>query len=132
MKIVLVEPGKPAQITEISSNLESMQEEVVVGYIEAMYPYSEEVAIICNEEGKINGLPLNRAIYADNGDSKEMIDIIAGSFFICACSSDNFTSLSEDQLHRYAKEFKNPEMFIRTHEGITVIPYMSKNREQER
>ena len=122
MKVVLVEPGKLARVAEIGSDLESMQA-AVGGYIEATYPYAEEVAIICNEEGKITGLPLNRAIYVNGRDGQEMIDIIAGSFFICDCSTEEFRSLSEEQLKRYTEKFKNPERFIRTDEGITAIPY---------
>ena len=34
----------------------------VGGDIEAFYPFEEEVCIVCNEEGKINGMALNRAI----------------------------------------------------------------------
>ena len=45
---------------EIDSDLESLQHEVG-GYIEAMYPDEDPVALVCNEEGKLEGLPLNRA-----------------------------------------------------------------------
>lgn len=65
IKVVMLEPGKLAKITEINSSLASMQEAVGGGLIEAVYPFEEEVAIVCNEEGKINGMPLNRALYAE-------------------------------------------------------------------
>lgn len=61
MKVVLLEPGKQAKIADIGTSLESMQR-TVGGYIEAVYPFEEEVCIVCNEEGKIYGLPLNRAL----------------------------------------------------------------------
>ena len=61
IKVVLLEPGKLARITEIGRSLEQMQA-VVGGDIEAFYPFEEEVCIVCNEEGKINGMALNRAI----------------------------------------------------------------------
>ena len=41
---------------------------MVGGDIEVTYPFEDEVAIILNESGKINGLPLNRAIYTEDGD----------------------------------------------------------------
>lgn len=64
IKVVLVEPGKLARPAEIESSLASLQQ-TVNGSIEAFYPFEEEVCIVCNEEGKINGLPLNRAVYMD-------------------------------------------------------------------
>ena len=131
MKVVLVEPGKLARTAEIGTDLESMQK-TVGGYIEATYPYEEEVAIVCNEEGKITGLPLNRAVYGDTGEGREIIDIIAGTFFVCDCSGENFGSLSEEQLRKYTEEFKNPERFMRTQEGLMAIPYTPRVTENER
>lgn len=58
MRIVLCEPGKLARITYI----ENMQR-IVGGYIEPYYGFEEEVCIVCNEEGKIQGLPPNRAVH---------------------------------------------------------------------
>ena len=74
IRALVVEPCKEPYIKDIESGLESLQKEVG-GLIEAFYPYEDAVCIICNEEGKINGLPLNRAIYDDD---KNMIEIMAG------------------------------------------------------
>jgi hypothetical protein len=49
------------------------------GDIEEYMPYDDDVAIICNEEGKMRGLPLNRAVYMQDNDKKEMVDIICGN-----------------------------------------------------
>ena len=49
---------------EIDDTLEAMQK-VVGGDIEKYMPFDDDVAIICNEEGKVNGLPPNRAVYAE-------------------------------------------------------------------
>ena len=46
---------------------ESLQHEVG-GYIEAIYPCEDPVALVCNEEGKLEGLPLNRALRDEDGD----------------------------------------------------------------
>ena len=64
MRIVLCEPGKQAQIAYIRPGLESFQK-VVGGYIEPFYAFEEEVCIVCNEEGKINGMPVNRGVYVE-------------------------------------------------------------------
>ena len=98
IRVVLVEPGKLARIAEVGTTLDTMQR-IVGGDIEAYYPFEEQVCIVCNEEGKINGLPLNRAIRdADTGD---IADIIAGTFFICDCSGESFGSLSTEQQKLY-------------------------------
>lgn len=70
MRVVLCEPGKLARVTYIQPGLESMQR-IVGGYIEPYYGFEEEVCIVCNEEGKIQGLPLNRAVYV-NPEPEEM------------------------------------------------------------
>ena len=62
MRVVLVEPGKLARVVNMENSLEAMQC-AVGGYIEALYPYEDMVAIVCNEEGKMNGMMLNRALY---------------------------------------------------------------------
>ena len=67
---------------EVGTSLDAMQQ-TVGGSIEAYYPFEEQVCIVCNDEGKINGLPLNRAIRDE--DTNEIVDIIAGTFFICDC-----------------------------------------------
>lgn len=51
MQALIVEPMKPPYVKEIGEELEDLQHEVG-GYIEAIYPFEDEVAIICNEEGK--------------------------------------------------------------------------------
>ena len=78
MNVLMVEPGKAPYETQIGDDLQSMQS-VVGGYIQAVYPYEEPVALICNEDGKLDGLPLNRALRDSDGD---IYDIVAGNFFI--------------------------------------------------
>ena len=64
MRVVLLEPDKLAKSVLIDSSLEGMQK-VVGGYIEAFYPFEDpNCCMVLNEEGKLIGLPLNRAVYA--------------------------------------------------------------------
>ena len=127
IKVVLLEPGKLARAVEIDASLAGMQK-VVGGLIEPFYPFEEQVCIVCNEEGKINGLPLNRAIRdADTGD---IADIIAGTFFICDCSGESFGSLSSEQQKRYLEKYRLPERFFRSRDGIESVPYKPQNRER--
>ena len=68
-------------------------------------PWDDDVAIICNEEGKVNGMPLNRIIKDENGQT---IDIIAGTFFLCYApiESENFLSLPDDLIKKYREKFE--------------------------
>ena len=129
--VIMVEPNQEARITEIDSSLESMQN-IVGGYIEEYMPFEDEVAIICNEEGKVNRLPLNRAVYDEH--SKEMIEIIAGDFFIAYApvGSENFKSLPKDLEKKYAEKFKYPERFYKQNGQIKAYPVKPKNRDMER
>ena len=96
--------------------------------IEAYYPFDAQVCIVCNEEGKINGLPLNRAIRdVDTGD---IADIIAGTFFICDCSGESFGCLSTEQQKRYLEKYRLPERFFRSRDGIESVPYKPQSRER--
>ena len=64
ISVILVEPGRYPKLIEIEDTLEAMQS-LVEGDIEEYMPFEDEVAIICNEEGKMNGMPLNRAVYSE-------------------------------------------------------------------
>lgn len=129
INVVLCEPGKLARAATIEASLESYQK-TVGGYIEAYYPFEEPVCIVCNEEGKITGLPLNRAVYAEP-DCGEMLDVIAGTFFICDCSGEDFGSLSPEQLRRYTEQFKYPERFFRMDNEIRAVLFLpEKDRER--
>ena len=112
IRVVLLEPNRMAKAAEIGSSLEAMQR-VVQGDIQAIYPFEEEVCIVCNEEGKIDGLPLNHEIY----------DIIAGPAFICDCSGESFGSLSDEQIKKYSRQFMRPERFYSTRDGVKAVPF---------
>mgnify|MGYP001205265367 CR=1 FL=1 len=234
IRVVLLEPGKAAYAADIDSSLNGMQR-VVGGSIEAYYPFDEQTCIVCNEEGKLRGMPLNRAIHGkdkvvdmtygelvsrfreveksghgkthltgyvtftedsfaqpysessrtyaissnnkafipnmggysiyasclDGTDQcvrleqymanefggaggwkiqrcytkepcKEIQDIIAGTCFICDCSGENFSSLSDEQLKRYQKQFKLPERFSKVDGEIVAQPYEPKSKNKER
>ena len=79
IRVVYVEPDKCARVMDLGTELEDMQK-AVGGNIQVFYPFDEAVGIVCNEEGKCNGMHPTRAVY---GDNKEMLDVIFGPFFIC-------------------------------------------------
>lgn len=49
------------------------------------------MALICNEEGKLMGLPLNRALFDDDG---HIYDIVSGNFLIVGLGEEDFTDIS--------------------------------------
>lgn len=118
IEVLLVSPGQYAEMTEIKAGLSSMQE-IVGGDIQAAYFFSEPVALVCNEEGKFNGMKLNRAVKDENGN---MLDIIAGTFFICGLGDDNFASLQPEYREKFEKMFKKPEAFLKMGKGFMTIP----------
>lgn len=235
ISVLLVQPGQYPRMVDTEASLEAMQR-MVGGDIEEYMPFSDEVAIICNEEGKVNGLPLNRAVYAEpqevemtyqelknrfqeaekqsgkhltgyivfsqdsftkpysveartyvvssdnktfhpnmdgytiyaaalggvkrgvvrleqyiaderggadgwkvercymKEDPREMIDIIAGDFFIAGAPIDaeKYQSLPPELAEKYREMFKFPERFIQTQNGIEAIQYKPVSKEMER
>lgn len=124
IRVLLVRPMKPPEVCEIQHDLRSLQD-VVGGCIEAVYPYEEPVALVCNDEGKLTGLPLNRAIKDSEG---QVADIIAGDFFICDASGEDFGSLSDRDIQKFSAMFRYPEKFVRTTDGIQAVPIITTPR----
>jgi hypothetical protein len=97
MKVLVVEPLKEPYSKEIDGSLESMQN-IVGGLIQAIYPFDHpEIALICNEEGKLMRLPLNRSLFDKEGN---IVDIVAGTFFLFSAprDSETFESLTDEQI----------------------------------
>ena len=122
IKIIILETGKEAYVKEIEGDLQSMQK-VVGGLIQAIYPFEEEVCLVVNDEGKLKGLPLNRALFDEEG---KVYDIIAGTAFICDCSGEDFGSLTDEQQKKYLAMFKSPETFVSLNGEIVAIPIEGK------
>lgn len=126
--VIACQPGQKAEIIEFPNTLEAKQK-FVGGYIEAIYPFSDPVAIICNEEGKMNRLELNRALYTEDGD---MYDIVAGPMLICGLSADDFTSLHGEFLDKYQEKFQKPEAFVRIGNDILAIKLPEEQQQTNR
>ncbi len=113
-----MESMKEPYTKEIPNTLEALQNEVG-GLIAHMYPSEKRIALICNDEGKINGMRLNRAIYDTEG---EMYDIVAGPFVIAGIDNEGLTSLSPDLQRQFTNRFRNPEIFVKVNGEIQAIP----------
>ena len=112
MRVIIVEPYKEPYEKEINGKLKTLQG-FVGGLIQVLYPFEDEhIALICNDEGKLLGLPLNRALRNSLG---EIYDIISGTFLICSAppDSENFESLTKEQIKKYTERFKYIEIYFR-------------------
>lgn len=120
MKILQIEPGRTPEAKGIDSTLEAMQE-VVGGLIQALFPFEDPVALICNDEGKLLGLPANRALRDEEG---KPYDILCGTFFFCGAppDSDHFDSLTDEQVEKFKAIFHQPEMFLNVEGHVIVLP----------
>ena len=125
MVVLLVKANEKPELTVIDGSLESMQK-LVGGWIERFMPFEDEVAIICNEEGKMNGMPHNRAVRYEDG---QLLDIMAGDFFICYAPeySANFLSLPPEMIYKYGRMFEHPEEFFMLGGMVMVEPIMDSH-----
>ena len=78
MQILTVGSGKAPIIEEINRILEEMRR-ITDGTIHAVYPFAEELDSICNDKGKVRGLPLNLELRDEHGNQYDIISVpIAG------------------------------------------------------
>ena len=100
IQVLKVASGKAPEAITIPNTLEAMQQ-MGGGDIEVI-PL-EDGCLVCNEEGKLMGLPGSRRL----GD-----DIIAGTFFLAGNTPDGgFCSLTPEQIDRWGRHFAQPESF---------------------
>ena len=114
MKVLIVEPGQYPREAEIAKSLKAEQA-VVGGLIECVYPWQDNACIVCNDEGKLEGLPLNRTL--------DDYDVIAGTFFVVGLTKDDFCSLTNEQVERYKAMFFKPQLFVPYRGGLMQVPY---------
>ena len=126
--VIYVRPGKIPQIVEMEESLPAMQQ-MVGGMIEEYMPFYsaederiQDVALICNDEGKVRRMMPNRTIY---GEDSERLDVICGDFFLCYApmESERFLSMPEDLQKVFYEKFYYPELFYETESGIVGRKY---------
>ena len=118
ISVLRVEPGKHPEAVEVGTELEDLQA-AVGGDIEVVYPFDDEVGLVVNEEGKINGMDLNRALKDDKGN---VYDVIAGPFLVVGLTEESFGSLTQDQMQHYEEVFHQPEAFVKMGRSVMAIP----------
>jgi hypothetical protein len=114
---VKVEPMKEPVIATLTNDLDHLQKAVSIGadyqgLIEFVY-LEDNVSILCNEEGKLIGLPPNRYFYDD---------ILCGVFYVVAEDDEgNLISLSPAQQDRYLRKFAVPDVIKVSEVGDTIV-----------
>ena len=103
MNVLVVEPGLSTYEYEVRDELSDLQA-IVGGHIQAIYPFKDNVALVCNEDGINKHLEFNRMI------PERQYGGIFGTFFICGISGEHFTSLTPEQMRTYKTRFKKAEV----------------------
>ena len=114
MKILALEPHRKPQIVEIDGSLKSMQE-TVKGPIEAIYPFDDPVALVCEEE----------ALYHPEQKWNRPIKgygVIKGTFFLCGLGEDDFTDLPQELTEKYTEFFRQAYDFVLVGNILMPIP----------
>ncbi len=117
LTVLEVAPGQYPKAVEIGSDIKSLQQ-AVGGSIAATYPFEDEVALVFNDEGKLLGLPLNRALRDDSG---EAYDVLAGTFLVVGLGGEDFASLSPELMQKYEEYYHQPEAFVKLGRNVMIV-----------
>lgn len=115
---LLVKPNEYPQKVTIGAELNDLQE-AVGGTITATYPFTDPVAIVRNDEGKLLGLPMNRALRDEHGQT---YDVLTGSFLVVGLGKEDFASLSPELAQKYEQHFHQPETFVKLGGHLVILP----------
>lgn len=110
IKVVKVETLEKPVVVEIENSLQGMYEAIGGGcdIIQAIYPFDDPVALVCDDEGKLNGQLRNRGLYDDNG---RIYDVVNGTFLIIGIDSEHFCSIPDDLVDKYVEKFSRLEIW---------------------
>ena len=118
LDVLLVKPNEHPRNVSIGAELEDLQQ-AVGGSIGASYPFADDpVAIVYNDDGKLMGLPLNRALRDEDG---QMYDAVAGTFLVVGLGEEDFASLTPEMAQKYERLFHQPEDFIRLGHRMMIV-----------
>ena len=96
MRVLIKEVGKAPRIADIENTLESLKA-LVGGYIEVV-TMEDNILLVCNEEGKMQGLPPNFSTGRDV--------IVGTAVFVSYDGREDFTGLDDWQLEYLLGKFE--------------------------
>lgn len=117
LTVLEIAPGQYPKQVVIDNDLKALQQ-AVDGPIAASYPFEDPVAIVYNDEGKLMGLPLNRALRDESGQS---YDVVAGTFLVVGLGDEDFASLSPELAQKYEEHFHQPEAFVKLGGHLIIL-----------
>ena len=101
-------------LVPIENTLEAKQE-YVGGLIQVLCV--NDIDIICNDEGKLMGLPVNRVLLDEKNN---ILDIFVGNILCCRHNDDgDFTDISPDDIETIERMLKPCDVFPRL--GIVTL-----------
>ncbi len=128
IKVIKVEPKKEPEVVMLNNEYKDLSA-AVGGLIQMVYPYSDKVGLMLNDEGKLLGMEPNRSLKDEDGN---IYDVIAGTFYVVGLDEENFGSLSEELIEKYMKKFKQPYLYVQLGMGIMEIPIETIGRDDKR
>ena len=127
IKVLALLPMELPKEIELDNTLEAMQK-FVGGLIECitLSDTGSEVTLVCNDEGKLLGLPLNRPLW-------DGADVLAGPGFLAGCDNEgNLTSLPQSAMDFYKEKFRAFMVSARSLDKIIVLVLLKSHRSQPR
>lgn len=113
IKVLVCEPGKIPYVKTIKNDWQDMSQ-IVGGFLEfvRIYP-GAPVSIVCNDEGMIRGMPLNRHIFHayPGGEVKYYVSIY-GPFFLVGTDGPDTISLTQEEIERLSDEFRKETVIL--------------------
>lgn len=128
IRILVMEPEKAPEVRSIPNTLECAQE-VVGGFIQTVsydsryrstFKNAEDaksIVVVCNEEGKLQQLPMNRVLLYGN----TILDVYQGTIFICGVAHGEFVSLTDEQVRGLEHVYHEPDQFLNTPHGVIWV-----------
>ena len=112
-------PNKPPELVLVEPTTPVFRG-LLGGPIEEIFPYFEEVMLLCSASAKVERKPPNRALYDGNGN---LIDVVAGDFILVGAplTEPGFISLTPEQINRYQALYQTPDQFNATPKGYKVV-----------
>lgn len=100
IRVLYVEPNKPAVVGEMQRTLDAIQR-AVIGRYEQVY-MDDNTVVLSNEDAKLIGMQGNRRYNNDE-------NIIAGPFVVVGAGMEDYESLTDEQVEKYMQKFGEPE-----------------------
>lgn len=129
IQVLIAKPHLRPYGATICPSLRSMQD-IVGGCIQVVHDglLKDDAVIVCNEEGKLIGLPANRALR----DSRSKVqDVICGTFMVVGTARRGFYKPDPAAVCRLDDRFLYCEQMIYFDDKIVAVPIADGSAEAE-